>query len=372
MKRGSAAWVVRAARDWAATVGRGLGLVSYLSLGERDRAISAFKAECAKGGLTTATLSARAESGRAFLEAIRGATANVLLVLDPEVLIYGNEPDRSPAWLNFHRESIIEFPGPQIWWMPEQAATLLGRDLPDLGRFFLFREELTEIDTTTAVPEKRTLDAPLSGAENGGEVLLARALRAAESGADPARIWLELGVPAIRALLDSSQRNQALSAMDSLTARIGPPEVIRSWAEANSDPAARLKGDQDAPGRERLAQALLQAGRLFQDLYRQEEARSFMLEALPIFREVGDRLGEANCIMSLGDIALRRSDHEQARLRFLEALPIYREVGDRLGEANCIKSLGNIALDRSDHEQARLRFLEALPIYREFGDRLGE
>jgi tetratricopeptide (TPR) repeat protein len=101
-------------------------------------------------------------------------------------------------------------------------------------------------------------------------------------------------------------------------------------------------------------------------------ARKRYEEALPLYQKVGDLLGEANCIQSLGDIALSRSDHEDARQRYEAALPLYQKVGDVLGEANCIRSLGNIALRRSDHEGARQRYDAALPLFQKVGDVLGE
>jgi tetratricopeptide (TPR) repeat protein len=103
-----------------------------------------------------------------------------------------------------------------------------------------------------------------------------------------------------------------------------------------------------------------------------ESARTQYEQAFPLFKGIGDILGETNCIRSLGDIALRSSDHERARARYEEALPLYRGLSDNLGEANCIHRLGEIAFARSDHESARTRYEEALLLYRRVGDILGE
>lgn len=59
-----------------------------------------------------------------------------------------------------------------------------------------------------------------------------------------------------------------------------------------------------------------------------------------------------------------RSDYETVRSRYEQAEPLYRQVGDVLGEANCIWSLGDLALRHSDHETARARYEQAQPLYR--------
>lgn len=101
-------------------------------------------------------------------------------------------------------------------------------------------------------------------------------------------------------------------------------------------------------------------------------ARGRYEEALPLYRRVGDVLGETNCIWRLGDSALGRLDHDTAQSRYEQALEHYRRVGLVLGQANCIQRLGDIALQRLDHDAARGLYEEALPLYRRVGDLLGE
>jgi len=67
-------------------------------------------------------------------------------------------------------------------------------------------------------------------------------------------------------------------------------------------------------------------------------------------RRAGDARQQADCIESLGDIALERSQHEEARARYAQAQPLFRQAEHVLGEANCIRSLGDIALRRSQDE----------------------
>jgi 3',5'-cyclic AMP phosphodiesterase CpdA/tetratricopeptide (TPR) repeat protein len=103
-----------------------------------------------------------------------------------------------------------------------------------------------------------------------------------------------------------------------------------------------------------------------------EEARRPFEQARSLYQQVGDILGEANCTQRLGDIALERSHLEEARRLFEQARSLYQQVESILGEANCILSLGEIALEHSQHEEARRLFEQARPLYQQVGDILGE
>jgi tetratricopeptide (TPR) repeat protein len=102
------------------------------------------------------------------------------------------------------------------------------------------------------------------------------------------------------------------------------------------------------------------------------EAQRYFEQALSLYRELGDRLGEANTIRNLGDVALAQGRYEEAAGRYEEALALYCQIGAWLGEAHAIDSLGEVARAQERYEEAAGRYEEALALYRQIGDRLGE
>ena len=75
-------------------------------------------------------------------------------------------------------------------------------------------------------------------------------------------------------------------------------------------------------------------------------------QALAIYRDLGDRLGQANALFDLGAVRWLTGDH-RAGVRDLEqALGIYRDLGDRLGQANVLSHLGELGTMTGDYPGA--------------------
>jgi tetratricopeptide (TPR) repeat protein len=153
----------------------------------------------------------------------------------------------------------------------------------------------------------------------------------------------------------------------------GLAEYWRFTGYAQSALAALIETeifDHGTPGQQ--ADTLLALGGIALERSDHDGARARYQQALPLYEQLGDVLGRANCIKGLGHVALSRSDHDGARARYQQALPLYEQLGDVLGQAKCIESLGDVALRRSDHDRARARYRHALPLYEQVGAVLGQ
>src|SRR5579885_1581257 len=158
-------------------------------------------------------------------------------------------------------------------------------------------------------------------------------------------------------LLDASEQFLRLRSQYSLLEQYLPRTVEIAKATGNNGQRAK---------------ALHSLGMLEQYLGKLNEARSHYNTALPLYREVQDRLGEANTLKSLGDLERHLGRLDEARSHYNTALLFYREERDRLGEANTLKSLGDLERHLGKLDEARSHYNTALLLYREVQDRLGE
>lgn len=96
------------------------------------------------------------------------------------------------------------------------------------------------------------------------------------------------------------------------------------------------------------ATALLALGRAEALADRYEEAEGRYGEALPIFRALGDRLGEADLQLALGRLARARQQWPAAGVHLREALGAYRQLQTPRNEALAAEDLAGLAQATGD------------------------
>jgi tetratricopeptide (TPR) repeat protein len=69
--------------------------------------------------------------------------------------------------------------------------------------------------------------------------------------------------------------------------------------------------------------------------------------------------------LALGFLARDRSDLDTAQAQYERAQTLFQQIGDVLGEANCIQGLGDVAREQCDNDEART---QALALYQAVRD----
>jgi len=120
------------------------------------------------------------------------------------------------------------------------------------------------------------------------------------------------------------------------------------------------------------AEVVYRAGRRHYYRAEMDAALDSYRQALALFRAVGDRLGEANVLQSLGDVQRFRAEMDAALDSYRQALALFRAVGSRLGEANVLLPLGSLEYEAENIDKATALLSQALELYRLIGDRYSQ
>jgi predicted ATPase len=103
--------------------------------------------------------------------------------------------------------------------------------------------------------------------------------------------------------------------------------------------------------------------------YRQAE--QWGEQALGLYREAGNVLGEARVLMHLGLFAFDLGATEQARTCYEASLPIYRSLGNQADAVAVMHNLANLYNHLNDAERAMPLYDECLSFYERTEDRSG-
>jgi len=102
--------------------------------------------------------------------------------------------------------------------------------------------------------------------------------------------------------------------------------------------------------------------------YNNQKALFYYLQAIPVFRRLGNRRTEAVCLMNIGNIYTSTGQPEEALQWYERALSIHREVDNKLEEASVLNSRGSARYFQRQYPQAIEDQKASLEIWRKLGN----
>jgi len=241
------------------------------------------------------------------------------------------------------------------------------------------------VDPFIAVKMAVALHGPwmLRGYASEGRKVVRSALALQEiQGSDLAHAWaLYVGAGLAESQSDHAEARQMFETCLVLRRRLGNPVDIAATLSTLS--LARLQSG-DAAGAEagelealqifrqlgdRRGEAigLLHLGQIRQHVEDYPAARDYLQQALAVAQALRNQEVEGECQLSLGQVAEATGDRAGADLWLKRSLTVCREAADRRGEANATRWLARGDLQRGESTAARERLTQALHAYAAFG-----
>jgi predicted ATPase/DNA-binding SARP family transcriptional activator len=181
-----------------------------------------------------------------------------------------------------------------------------------------------------------------------------------------AQTLFNAAVPQLRRFEAWEELGWALDGLSQVSYAQGSYEAARRHAEAALEWFRRLEY---APG---IAQALTSVGNLISDVDADyQAAQPLYAESLALYRDLGDRYGQAKGIINLGTLAHLLGDYPSAHAYYAEGIALCRELRHRQALAIALNNQGQVlsALNRQD--EAVVALTESAGLRRSLGDLRG-
>lgn len=178
---------------------------------------------------------------------------------------------------------------------------------------------------------------------------------------------LRQALAAFRGAGDLAGQGWALGNLGHVHRHLGEDDVARTcFEEAGAVALALAGGGVEAAPRGVMYEPL---GRYPVTYAAAAEAVTMSRQVLALARALGDRVSEANVLVSLGALHREAGNHQEALDQLRQALVIMRGIGNRFAEGDVLVELGATLREFDAPVEARQRCEEAVALAARLGDR---
>jgi len=155
---------------------------------------------------------------------------------------------------------------------------------------------------------------------------------------------------------------------------LGLATYDRNWGRAEAYSREAVDAFESLGDQRHAARVMILLGLVHRQQDRSEEAEQSLIQALGIYRGLGDEEHQALCLYDLANVYRDRGDPEslsRAAAAAEQALAMYDKLGDRQAKAKALYTLALVYDSRTDPasaQKAEERYLAASELYRADGD----
>lgn len=242
-----------------------------------------------------------------------------------------------------------------------------GAKLPEIA--FRYKELLLRFETVTSDdPQVQALKEQAKQAIENGEYDRAEALLNQAKERDRAAVaTLKASLAEQQAALEKRQLSEAQSCVEQAKLQRLQYRYEKSAQYFQEAAAALPEGHKNE-----RAGYLGAAGNDLDDIARYAEALSLYEQSLSIFRDIGDRQGEAKSLNNIGLIYQAQGEYDKSLAYLEQSLPIFQNFSDTESEGVPLNNIANIYKAKGDYPKALKYFEQSLLLLREINHKEGE